>query len=202
MDKSRSGYLLKLFANIASTITHGKIITMKSFVYASLIGLIIMSSSAFTLPESKKASPQEELKWHTKLTEAQAESQKTKKPIFAFFTGSDWCGWCMRLQANVFRKPGFAEWANENVVLLELDFPRRKQLPPDIAQQNRELQAFFKPRGYPTVWIFTMTPNQETKQMEVAAYGSLGYPSGANGKEEETFIANANRILANGKQGG
>ena len=107
-----------------------------------------------------------------------------------------WCPWCHRLQATVFAKPEFKQWANENVVLLELDFPRRKKLPADIAQQNNELKAFFKPRGYPTIWIFTMNMNEESKSYEISALGNLGYPSAPEGKEAATFIGNANKILA------
>ena len=45
-----------------------------------------------------------------------------------FFTGSDWCGWCIRLQKEVFFKPEFTKWAAENVVLVELDFPRKSTI--------------------------------------------------------------------------
>src|SRR6056297_1384135 len=87
--------------------------------------------------------------WHIKVDEAYEESQKTGKPIMANFTGSDWCGWCKRLSAAVFVKPEFKQWADENVVLLELDFPRRKQVPQDIRKQNYSLQQQFGVRGYP-----------------------------------------------------
>ena len=163
-------------------------------LYTSLV-LLFLGSSSFIEDNSK---PQVlELTWHEKLTEAQAISKKTNKPIFAFFTGSDWCGWCHKLQASVFAKPEFKAWANANVVLLELDFPKRKQLPAEIAQQNNELKNFFKPRGYPTIWIFTMKLNEESKSYEIKAMGNLGYPSATPGKEAEVFIANADRILAN-----
>lgn len=175
-------------------------------VFIGLIAIFI-SASAFvaidgigekTSTETKLETPDEgELKWYVKLEEAQAESKKTNKPIFAFFTGSDWCGWCKRLQATVFVKPAFKQWANENVVLLELDFPRRKQLPPEIAAQNNQLKNFFQPRGYPTIWLFDMYLNKEGTQYEINALGSLGYPGGSQpGQEDKKFIANANQILA------
>ena len=149
-------------------------------------------------PASEDSSPAEgELKWYVDLNEAQAIAKQTNKPIFAFFTGSDWCGWCKRLQATVFHKPSFKAWASENVVLLELDFPRRKQLPENIAAQNNQLKNFFQPRGYPTIWIFDMNLNSEGTQYEINALGNLGYPSGSQpGQEDKKFIANANQILA------
>lgn len=143
----------------------------------------------------------EELTWYTDFQEADKLSKKENKPIFGFFTGSDWCGWCKRLQANVFSKPAFKKWAKENVILLELDFPRRKTLPEHLKQQNYGLAQAFKVRGYPTIWLFTTKIDKETNHVQLNGLGSLGYPSGAEtGKEEVKFLADANAILANGKK--
>jgi thioredoxin-related protein len=140
------------------------------------------------------------LQWHTDLMKAHEASEKSKKPIFAFFTGSDWCGWCHKLQREVFAKPEFIEWANKNVILLELDFPRSKQLPAELAQQNQNLQQQFQVRGYPTIWVFT-TAKGEGNAFSLNPLGSLGYPSGAEkGKEEVKFLSDANKVLANRKK--
>ncbi len=174
-------------------------------IFTSLIAIAVVASGFISSREmpATKNNPVEspavegELKWYVKLENAQAEAKKTNKPIFAFFTGSDWCGWCKRLQATVFRKPSFKAWAQENVVLLELDFPRRKQLAPEIAAQNNQLKNFFQPRGYPTIWMFDMNLNEAGTQYEIQPLGSLGYPGGSQpGQEDKKFIANANQILA------
>ena len=70
-------------------------------------------------------SQAQELKWYTNVKEAIKVSNKEKKPLFLFFTGSDWCGWCIRLQNEVLKTPEFSKWAKESVVLVELDYPRR-----------------------------------------------------------------------------
>ncbi len=140
------------------------------------------------------------LEWQTDLMKAHELSKATNRPIFGFFTGSDWCGWCHKLQNDVFSKPSFIKWAKEKVILLELDFPRQKQLPPELAQQNSSLQQAFKVQGYPTVWYFTMTQDATTKKMNINAWGSQGYPAGSEpGKEDVKFLADAKKILANGK---
>jgi len=136
------------------------------------------------------------LVWQTDLLKAQELSTAANKPIFAFFTGSDWCGWCKKLQKNVFEKPEFITWAKKNVILLELDFPRRKQLPPELAQQNNSLQQTFQVQGFPTVWIFTMSKDEATKKYNIAALGNLGYPNAEAGKEAFEFLKNANNILS------
>lgn len=112
--------------------------------------------------------------WHVNMEVALAESKKTGKPIMANFTGSDWCGWCKRLDKSVFHQPGFDKWAKKNVVLLELDFPRRFRLPEEIAAQNRSLQQTFGVRGYPTIWLFDADKGADGKY-NIKGLGKTGY---------------------------
>lgn len=127
-------------------------------------------------PERPKPSVYASAKegWLVDVDEAYALSVKTKKPILANFTGSDWCGWCKRLDADVFSKPAFQEWAKKNVVLLEVDFPRRFQIPPKNQQQNASLQRALGIRGYPTVWVMNLTKDAGG-QYQVNGLGSTGY---------------------------
>lgn len=136
----------------------------------------------------------QELTWETNLKKASEVSIKTKKPLLLFFTGSDWCGWCIRLQNEVLKTPDFAKWAKENVVLVELDFPRRTPQLPEIQQQNNELQQVFEVRGYPTVW-FAIPSNKDGK-INLDKLGSTGYVAGGPSK----WLAGADQILANRKK--
>jgi protein disulfide-isomerase len=97
-----------------------------------------------------------------------------------FFTGSDWCGWCIRLQREVFQKPEFEPWAKENVVLVDLDFPSKKKQDPKIKEQNQKLQKQFGIRGYPTVVFVTpVKENKSYKLIEIGAgQGRTGYMKG------------------------
>lgn len=92
----------------------------------------------------------------------------------ANFTGSDWCGWCIRLTNSVFSKPEFKTWASKNVILLELDFPRKFQLPQEIQLQNQSLQQAFKVRGYPTVHVFNLSKNANG-EFAIESLGQTGY---------------------------
>jgi thioredoxin-related protein len=164
---------------------------------AVIVLLLLAKNLAYSQATEAAAGSEKDLTWHADVNKAYDLSKATSKPIFAFFTGSDWCGWCHKLQREVFSKPAFVAWANENVVLLELDFPRRKQLPAEIAQQNQSLQQFFQVTGYPTIWMFNLSRDGEKNKMMVTALGSLGYPSGAeSGREEVKFLENANAVLA------
>ncbi len=130
------------------------------------------------------------LEWHTDMITAVDKAIAEKKPLFLFFTGSDWCGWCKRLQAEVFFKPEFEKWAKENVVLLELDFPRRTAQTEELRQQNMNIQRMFEVRGYPTIWF--VTPTKNGTEIGFGKIGSTGYVNGG----PQAWIAEAERILA------
>jgi protein disulfide-isomerase len=115
--------------------------------------------------------------WLVSVQEANVQSSKTGKPILANFTGSDWCGWCKKLRAEVFDTPEFKAWAKENVVLLELDYPRSFQLPADIKEQNAQMQQALGIRGYPTIHFLKLTSNDQG-QINITSLGQMGYVAG------------------------
>ena len=118
----------------------------------------------------------QELVWETNVNKAMEISNKTKKPLLLFFTGSDWCGWCIRLQKEVLKTPEFAKWAKENVVLVELDYPRRTPQTPEIKKQNNELQQAFGIQGFPTIYFANGTTKEGKVNFE--GLGSTGYVAG------------------------
>ena len=145
---------------------------------------------AFVLIFQNINSQQSTLNWHTDLNKAVNISLSEKKPIMLFFTGSDWCGWCMRLKKEVFNFPEFEAWTKENVVLVELDFPRRKAIDPKILNQNRELARIFGVSGYPTVW-FVNPQKLDSNKLNFLKLGKLGYLAGGTSK----WISTAENFL-------
>jgi thioredoxin-related protein/Tfp pilus assembly protein PilF len=89
--------------------------------------------------------------WTTNFEEAKAKAKADKKLLLVDFTGSDWCGWCIKLKDEVFDKEVFKAEAPKRFVLVELDFPRQKKLPDELKKQNDELAKQFKVRGFPTI---------------------------------------------------
>lgn len=145
---------------------------------------------AFLTLTSMSMQAQEELTWHTDMSKATDISIKENKPMFLFFTGSDWCGWCIRLQKEVFKTPEFIKWAKENVVLVELDFPRKNEQTDAVKMQNAQLQQQLQVRGYPTVWFVSATKTAEAK-VNLNALGSTGYIAGG----PKVWIEGANQII-------
>ena len=128
-----------------------------------------------SISQARETKP--ELKWYTDVKEAIKVSNKEKKPLLLFFTGSDWCGWCIRLQKEVLTTPEFSKWAKESVVLVELDFPRRTAQPEAVKTQNNELQQVFGIQGFPTVYFANAKTNKEGK-INFEGLGSTGYVAG------------------------
>ena len=145
---------------------------------------------AFLLILGTITTQAQELTWETNVKKAAELSNKTHKPMFLFFTGSDWCGWCLRLQKDVFKTPEFVEWAKKSVILVELDFPRKTPQSQEIMQQNNELQQAFGVQGYPTVWFANGT--LKDGKVNFSQLGSKGY-----GPDPKEWIADANKIIGN-----
>ena len=118
----------------------------------------------------------------------------------ANFTGSDWCGWCKKLKKAVFDTETFQKWAAENVILFELDYPRRTPQDPRIKEQNQQLQQIFRSvvRGYPTVLIFDIERDYdggEKKADGIKIHGKMGYMG-----DPDSFVNVANNHISNRKK--
>src|SRR5437588_575571 len=119
--------------------TKGK--NMKKMAIGLIAGLALLQAGAA------------ESQWLTDLPKAQAKAKEEKKLVMLDFTGSDWCGWCIKLHKEVFSKPEFAEYAKKNLVLVEVDFPRQKEQPAELKKANQKLQEKYKIEGYPTLVV-------------------------------------------------
>ena len=91
--------------------------------------------------------------WLHDYNKAQEEAKTNHKLLFLNFTGSDWCGWCIKLDKDIFSQPQFKNYAHDNLVLVELDFPRRKSLPTEEKKQNMHLAQQYEVLGFPTIVV-------------------------------------------------
>jgi len=110
--------------------------------------------------------------WQTDLRAARAQAQREGKAILVNFTGSDWCGWCIKLKKEVFDKPHFRGYAKDNLVLVEIDFPRKKLQSIKKRKQNEALASKYGVRGYPTILILDANGTE---------IGKTGYRPGGPG---------------------
>jgi len=89
--------------------------------------------------------------WTNNYEDALNRANSEGKQVLAFFTGSDFCQPCMQLNQEVLESAEFQNWARDRFVLLELDYPKRTQLSPELESQNRELLMRYGVRSFPTV---------------------------------------------------
>jgi thioredoxin-related protein len=106
----------------------------------------------------------QELSWNTDFAQAKAAAAESKRFILLDFTGSDWCPWCIRMDKEVFERPAFADFAAKHLVLVKLDFPRRKPQAPAEKVQNEQLAQKFEIQGYPTYVLLDSTGNEVRRQ--------------------------------------
>jgi len=91
--------------------------------------------------------------WLTDFNKAKKEAAEKKLPILADFSGSDWCGWCIKLDKEVFSQKEFKEFAKEKLILFLADFPREKELKAEVKAQNEQLRKAYGIEGFPTVLL-------------------------------------------------
>ena len=122
--------------------------------------------------------------WGTDWEAAKAQAKKENKPIFVNFTGSDWCGWCIKLEKEVFSKKAFQDYAKENLVLLEIDFPRKKEQSAELKAQNKKLDKEYGVEGYPTLYLL----DADGKKLS----GDVGYREGG----PEAYVKHLQELIA------
>lgn len=116
--------------------------------------------------------------WVTDMEAAKAQASKEKKDLLLDFTGSDWCGWCIKLNEEVFSKDPFKEGTKDKFVLVELDFPHKKELDAKLKEQNKALQEQMKVQGFPTIMLCDATGKP---------YAKTGYAPGGPEKYVESL---------------
>lgn len=114
-----------------------------------------------------------EANWLTNYDAALKQAAAENKPVVINFTGSDWCGWCIKLDKEVFSQAEFVDYATKNLVLVKLDFPRKKQLPDSQKAKNAELAKKYQIRGYPTIKVL---------DSQGKTIGDMGYQEGGAAK--------------------
>ena len=100
------------------------------------------------------ATPAEDIySWETDLDAALSRARELGRSVLVYFAGSDWCGWCARLHAEVIYTDLFRDFTDRSVVPVLIDFPRIRALTPERRRANEQLAARFGVRGFPTVLI-------------------------------------------------
>lgn len=139
--------------------------------------LCLLAACLGLLETSPGATP-----WLTDLGAGLEQAKADEKLVLVNFTGSDWCGWCMALRQEVFSQPEFEAFAAQQLVLVEVDFPKRKALSAAQRSANESLAQQFGVSGFPTIVILDRTGKR---------LGVIGYLPGG----PKPFISVLKRFL-------
>lgn len=100
------------------------------------------------------ASPLYGAEWLTDMDTAKAEAKATGKAILVDFTGSDWCGWCVRLRSMILDSPAFQDYARDKFVFMEVDMPRNvKKIGEKQHAINKAIANHYNVNIYPTILV-------------------------------------------------
>lgn len=139
-------------------------------MHRSLSLFATLALSTFAVAQDAAQDAAHSAEWIQNFTDAKAKAKAEKKHLLIDFTGSDWCGWCIKLDEEVFSKEAFKAEAPKNFVLVKLDYPRNKDLvTEEIQKQNAELGKKYQIQGYPTILLC---------DCEGRVYGATGYQEG------------------------
>ncbi len=153
--------------------------------------LMLMGSEASAKSQCKIKTPEkgENIKelWLQDVEKAMQEAKKKDLPVMINFSGSDWCGWCIKLDKEVFSRDKFRKFARENLVLVLADFPRAKEQDEAVSKQNKKLLEKYGVRGFPTILLV------DSKGDVIAR---TGYRPGGSGK----YVAHLKDLIGKEEQ--
>ena len=124
--------------------------------------------------------------WETDFEKASAKAKAEGKHLLIDFSGSDWCGWCIKLDNEVFSKEAFKTYAKDNLVLLLVDWPQRTPNSKEVQAKSRPIMEKFSVRGFPTVIIL---------DAEGKAVAQTGYQAGG----PEAYVEHVKKLIAEAK---
>ena len=146
------------------------------FLYSSIEQNKISESDGSLFAEGHSAN------WLTDLSVVKSKAKEEGKPILMDFTGSDWCGWCIKLKKEVFSKPTFIDYANESLILMTVDFPKKKKQEEFLKDQNNTLLDTYGVNAFPTIFLVDVEGN---------VLGETGYRRGG----PEAYVEHLKSLL-------
>ncbi len=127
------------------------------------------------IAQPSSAGPASELSWGTDLPAALNQARSENKMVLLDFTGSDWCGWCIKFDKDVLSTDKFAGYAKSRLVLVQLDFPNHKKQDAALKQANGQLAKQFGVNGYPTFVLLNSAGKELGRQVGYAQGGPYAF---------------------------
>jgi protein disulfide-isomerase len=107
--------------------------------------------------------------------ESRSPGEAENKIVLVDFTGSDWCGWCIKFKKEVLDTAEFQEYAAKNVVLVELDYPLKKVQADDLKKANAALKTQYNVHGFPTLLVLDKDGKEIGRQVGYSKGGPQAF---------------------------
>ncbi len=133
--------------------------------------------------EAPAPDPRAEAMWGHNIIIAQSRAKENGKLVLLDFTGSDWCPPCMALHDFVLTQAEFLNYAEKNLELVELDFPKNKSIDAKLAESNARLAEKYNIDGFPTIIVLNAAGK--------IVHRDVGY----SGKNAKAYTANLQKAL-------
>jgi protein disulfide-isomerase len=143
----------------------------------AVVGGLLLPTSGLAASSAPLPPP-----WSVDLPSAQARAKAEGKFVLIHFSGSDWCGWCMKLKKDVFLKPEFVAYAQSNLTLVTIDFPKHKNVPSTLQATNQRVAEQFQVQGFPTLVLL----DSQGKRV-----GNVNYAQGG----AKVFVAELEKLI-------
>jgi protein disulfide-isomerase len=132
---------------------------MKKLLVALAVGCVWLQTQAA------------DLNWGTDLPKALAQAKTDNKTVLLDFTGSDWCGWCIKFDKETLSQDKFAEYARAHLELVTVDFPNKKPQSDALKAANKALGEKYGVDGYPTFVVLDADGKEIGRQVGYAPGG-------------------------------
>src|SRR5689334_9368806 len=123
-----------------------------------IIALVIMSCLLVQVRAAEST-------WSTDVPQALAKAKADGKVVLLDFTGSDWCGWCIKVKQEALDTKAFQDFASKNLVLVELDYPHKIQQAAALKKANEELAHKYNVDGFPTFVVLNKDGKEIGRQV-------------------------------------
>lgn len=112
------------------------------------------------------------VEWSGNFADAKQQAAASHKMMLVNFSGSDWCGPCIRLRKEILESETFENYAKENLVLVRADFPcsKKNELPADQVKRNNSLADQYNRDG---IFPYTLLLDENGKVVK----SWNGYPN-------------------------
>jgi disulfide reductase len=161
-------------------------------VSSCILAATLLPSASFPCGLHAENTVHSPILWTEDYAQALRQAKNENKPIFLFFTGSDWCPWCKRFEKEILQTPEFSNLLGKKVIFVKADFPQSIPQNPALQEQNEQLKTQYSIRGFPTIILLDQN-GSEVARMGYEKGGGKAFAEKVQKKLHDYFAKEAKK---------